>query len=47
MSATGKDHSRPSKPIKIGMIIGRKTPKMISRVMDTAVEATALPNACK
>ena len=47
ISAAGNDHKRPSNPKKIGRITGSDTPKMISRVMETAVEANALPSACK
>ena len=46
-SASGKDQRMPSKPRKIGRIIGRNTPKMISLAMDTMVEAAALPSACR
>ena len=38
-SAAGKDQRRPSSPKKTGRRMGRETPKRISRVMETAVEA--------
>ena len=47
ISATGKDHNKPSNPIKIGMIIGNRTPRIISRVKETIVDDIALPSDCK
>ena len=46
-SAAGKDHKRPSKPKNMGRMIGRNTPNIISRVIETAVDAKAFPSACK
>lgn len=44
-SAAGKNQRRPSSPKTIGRM--RETPKRISRVMETAVEAKALPMALR
>ena len=47
ISAAGKDQSRPSSPMKTGIMIGRNTPNMISRDSETAVESPAFPSACR
>ena len=47
ISAIGKDHNKPSRPIKIGIMIGKKTPNIISLIKEIIVETKALPRACK
>lgn len=45
ISATGNEYRIPSSPKNSGIIIGKNTPKIISLVIETAVEANALPSA--
>ena len=44
-SDTGMEYSTPSNPKNWGSSSAKPTPKRISRIMDRAVEAAALPMA--
>ena len=44
-SETGMEYSTPSKPKKTGSSSAKPTPNTISRTMDSAVDAAALPIA--
>lgn len=46
-SENGIDHRTPSRPKKAGSRRAKPTPKSISRDIDRAVEAAALPMACR
>ena len=47
ISDIGMEYSTPSSPKNTGNINANPTPKTISLTMDSAVEATAFPIACK
>lgn len=47
MSETGMEYKIPSKPKKIGRSSAKPTPNTTSRIIDNAVDAAALPMACR
>lgn len=47
MSETGMEQSTPLSPKYIGSNIANPTPKTISRIIDSVVDAAALPIACR
>ncbi|CDC61344.1 unknown [Clostridium sp. CAG:448] len=47
MSDTGMDQSTPESPKKRGKSRANPTPNTISRTMESRVDSTALPIACK
>ena len=46
-SDTGMEYSTPSRPNQMGSSRAKPTPNRISRIMDSAVDYTALPMACR
>ena len=47
ISDTGMEYSTPSKPKNTGSSRAKPTPNTTSRNMDSSVEASALPTACR
>ena len=47
ISDTGMEYNTPSKPKNTGSSRAKPTPNTTSRNMDSSVEASALPTACR
>ena len=47
ISETGMEYSTPTSPKNTGSSSAKPTPNTTSRTMDSSVDASALPTACK